>query len=313
MTTILDIPGSNPPNPFSGPIQALLNSTNLSLVTTTIDETAAYLITMVTTSSNPTHALWELWDPFFTAVATCSTSHAPHLALLEALRMQPPMQRNNIPAGSDGQRQLNSHTQTEGKLHWPALPRFSAQWRDVHDILEAWRDWDGVRTSGAGEDSTANALSSSGYEYYLRFCVFSAALLKATKGKGEVHPVWVLYACRNVLERGRPQSRQPRAHRMPMEKVWALDVRVAATWMRDGGWELWETDHEELRRHWEATLDDKTELWPREDGLTRTRWGLWRERLRALSTDEVNLDGETRAVVTEAAGVIRGIMEERSI
>lgn len=60
----------------------------------------------------------------------------------------------------------------------------------MYDILEAWRDWDGVRDSGA-ENDTISTLSSSGGEYFLRFCIFSAALLKVTKGKGKVHPTWV--------------------------------------------------------------------------------------------------------------------------
>jgi hypothetical protein len=317
MTTIFDVPGSNPPNPFSTSMKALLTSTNLSLALgsgPTPDETAAHLVTTVTTSSDPAHALWELWDAFFTAVATSltSNSHAPHLTLLDALRAQPPTQPINVPAGSDAERQLRSYTKADGKLHWPALPRFSAQWRDVHDILEAWRDWDGVRASGVGDNPTASTLSSSGDKYYLRFCTFSATLLGIDKGKGEVHPVWVFYACRNVLEREGPQARQPKAHKMPPEQVWALDVRVAATWMRNGGLALWETDHEELRRHWAAALDDKTELWPREDGLTQERWRLWAKRLRALSTKEENLDEETRAVVKEATKVVEGILEETS-
>jgi hypothetical protein len=267
MTTILDIPGTNPPNPFSTPIQALLSSTDPS---TTPDETAANLVTSVTTSSDLARTLWELWDAFFTAVAT-STSHLPHLVLLDALRAQQPTQPNNVRAGSDAQQRLRSYTEADGMLHWETLPRFSAQWRDVHDILEAWRDWDGVR------DSHSSAASSSGAEYFLRFCNFSAALLKATNGKGEVHPVCVFYACRDALEREKP-------HRSPPEQIWALDVRVAATWMRDGGLALWETGHEELRQHWAAALDEKTELWPREDGLTRERWQLWERRLRELST-----------------------------
>lgn len=99
---------------------------------------------------------------------------------------------------------------------------------------------------------------------------------------------------------------------MPPEQLWALDVRVAATWMRDGGRALWEADYEELRRHWAAALNDKTELWPREYGLTRERWVLWGERLRALSI-EGSLDEETQAVVTEAADVVSAILEEDSI
>lgn len=111
--------------------------------------------------------LWELWNAFFTAVVTSSTSRALHLALLDALHVQAPTQPKNIPAGSDGERQLRSFTQADRKLHWPALPRFSAQWRDVHDILEAWRDWDGAYASGAGDNSAASTLSSSGDKYYL--------------------------------------------------------------------------------------------------------------------------------------------------
>lgn len=57
-----------------------------------------------------------------------------------------------------------------------------------------------------------------------------------------------------------PQSYQPKVHRIPAEQVWAFDVRVAATWIRDGGLALWEADYEELRRHWATALDDETEL-----------------------------------------------------
>jgi len=305
MTTILDAPGSNASNPFSTPVQAFLTSTNF-------ESAVVDLVTKVTTSRDPAHALWELWDAFFKAVVTSSTSHAPHLALLDALRAQPPTQPNNVRAGSDAEHQLRSYTQADGKLHWSELPRFSAQWRDVHDILEGWRDWDGVRASSAGDNSSASTLSSSGDVYYLRFCMFSAALLKATKGKGEVHPVWVFYACREGLERESAQSRTSKAHRISSEQLWALDIRVAAIWMRDGGRTLWEMDHEELRRHWGAALDDKTELWPREDGLTSERWRLWENRLQALGTKEEILDEDTRVVVTEAANVVKAILDENS-
>jgi hypothetical protein len=102
------------------------------------------------------------------------------------------------------------------------------------------------------------------------------------------------------------QDQQQKPHRILPEEVWALDVRVAATWVRDGAVALWEADREELRRHWGAALDERTELWPREDGLTRERWELWERRLRELSAEGEILDGETGAVVEEAAeGVSR--------
>lgn len=41
--------------------------------------------------------------------------------------------------------------------------------------------------------------------------------------------------------------------------MWALDVQVAATWMRDGGRALCEMDYEDQQWHYAAALDDKTE------------------------------------------------------
>lgn len=196
------MPRADTPNPFSGPIQSLLTLRNHS-PTPTPAETAADLVNSVTTSSDPAHALWEL---------------DPHLALLATLRAHPPTQpklraRCNV----------SSSIEADRKPHWQKLPQFSAQWRDVHDILEAWRDWDGVRDSGA-DNSTISTLSSSGGEYFLRFCVFSAALLKASKGKGNVHLIWGFFACRDGLEYDGPHSRLQKARRMSSEQLWALDA-----------------------------------------------------------------------------------------
>jgi len=308
MTTIFDIPGTNAPNPFFEPINAFLDSTNPTSAPKP-DETAGAVVSTITDFSDPAHALWQLWDAFFTAVVTSPTSNDRLLALLNSFRTQPPTQPSNVRAGSNAERQLRSYTEADGSLHWPKLPRFSAQWRDVHDILEQWRDWDGVRASGEDNSTTASTLSSSGDKHYLHFCTFSAVVLKATKGKGEVHPIRVFYACHDVLERTGPEDRQPKAHRMSSEEVWALDVRVAATWVREGGRELWNTDREELSREWAAALEEKTDLWPREDGLMRERWQLWEERLRTLSVEE-RFDGETRKVLAEAAEVVAGLLAE---
>ncbi|CAG8906343.1 unnamed protein product [Penicillium egyptiacum] len=274
---MLDIPGSNPPNPFSTPIRALLTLSKHSS-TPAPDETATNLVNSMTTSSDPVHAPWELWDALFTAVATSLTSHEPPLALLA----------------------IHAHVPTH-------LTRTGA----TCTIYSRPGATGTVCVTRAKDSSTISTVGSSGGEYFLRFCVFSAALLKATKGKDKVHPIWIFYACRDVLERERPQYCPPKAHRMSSEQVWALDVR-AATWMRDGGWALSEADYEELRRHWAAALDDKTELWPRGDGLTRERWLLWGERLRGLSI-EGTLDKETVAVIVEAAEVVSGILEDSNL
>lgn len=299
MTTIFDVPGSNPPNPLAQHIQALARSNDPDY-----EEIAAKLINAVTTSPDPSHTLWELWDAFFIDVAKSTDSQNYQLTLLDAIRAHPPTKPSMIRPGSDAERKLRSFTQDpDGKLHWSTLPRFSAHWRDVHDILEAWRDWDGVRDS-RGQSSTQHKPG----EYYLNFCTFSAALLKAAHVEAEVHPVWVFYACRDVLERKSRSSHQPRAHRLPPDQVWALDVRITAVWVRDGARALWETDYNELRQHWAAALDEKTELWPTGDGLARERWQLWRDRLRSMRTEGNSLDIETRAVVSDAADVVTNIL-----
>lgn len=305
MTSLVNNPSHNSPNPFSTPIQAIITSTSLNI---SIDEKDHLdtIVSTLATSARPDGALWEFWDAFFMSVAT-SASHTCHLALLSALRTQLPSQPSNVATGSDADLRLSSYTRGDGKLYWSALPRFDSQWRDVHDILESRRDRDDVRNLGGACNSPAR-----GDDCFLRFCTFSAAFLKETNGKAELHPVQVFYACRNVLESEGPQARESVAHRISAEQLWALDVRVTATWVRDGGRALWETDHAKLRRNWAATLEFETDLWPRKDGLTRERWTLWRERLRILSIDEQSLDEETRAVVIEAAQVIENILHESS-
>lgn len=310
MTTIINVLGTGPPNPFVTLIQDLLASTPNS---SAYSQAAAHLVTNVTTSADPVSEIWRLWDAFFRAVVASASTYGPHLAFLDALRAQPPTQPTNVAARSDEEIQLKNYTQTDGQLHWSKLPGFGWQWRDVHDVLEAHRDWDSVHASGPSDDPAANALGISGGEYYLRFCRFSAAFLKATNGKDQVHPVEVFYICRNVLESKGPKPRKEEAHRLTAEQLWALDVHAAATWLLDGGRALWETDHKYLREHWGKSLDWKTELWPREDGLTPERWRLWKERLRTLSNEDGCLNEETRALAIEAADVVKSILEERSI
>lgn len=290
-------------------IGALYTSVNsVSEPTLAPDVTAARLVTTVTTSSDPAHELWMLWDAFFTTVAISSTSHLPLLALCLAIKAQLPTQPNNVPAASDAEQKLRSYTHTDGKLHWATLPRFGAQWRDVHDILEARRDWKHVRTSDAGNGGIASASSCSGDELFLHFCAFSALLLKTTEGRSGVHPIWVFYACRDVLECEGLENYQPNMHGTSLEQVRALDIRIAAMWLRDGARALWETDYGELRRHWATALDEKTKLWRRDDGLTRQRWQLWGQRLRTLSTGKEGLESDTKKVIAEAAQVIDSLL-----
>jgi hypothetical protein len=145
---------------------------------------------------------------------------------------------------------------------------------------------------------------------YLRFISFSATMLKRDKQASAAHSVWVFYTCKVVLEYEALPFREPKKQRLSYEQVRAIDVCAAATWVRDGAWALWKTDFEELREHWAAVLDEKTDLWPRGDGLTRERWQLWKQRLWALSMDEASLDEESRTVVKEAYGVLEHILQE---
>jgi hypothetical protein len=325
MTTIFDVTGTKPSNPFTPLIQQAFQVG--ATESTKHDEIAAQIVETVTSSPKPATALWSLWDAFFVSIATPTTpgattstsdSFAPHFALLNALRAHPPTTPTNVAAASDEEAQLRNYTdKADGKLHWTSLPAFDWQWRDVHDILEARRDWDGIVRPKDSEATTTTTTSAESERhdpagYFLRFIDFSVALVRERHQHHDAGtlPVWVFFNCKNVLERETPQPPQRRKHAIAPEQVWALDVRVTAMWVRGAGRVLWETDVEELRKHYAAALGQKTELWPRTDGLTRERWELWGKRLRELGAEEEGkLDGETRAVVKEAAEVVEGLLQ----
>jgi hypothetical protein len=299
--------GTGSPNQFTTPIQALFTSTDDSAaLASACSKTAADVVSIVTASADPTSELWQLWDAFFLGAIASEPPYAPQFMLLDALRAQVPTQPTNVVAGSVQEIQLNNYTQSDGQLHWSKLPGFGWQWRDMYDALEAFRDWD--RPS---DDPTANGLGISDGEYFLRFCRFSAALLKSTHGKAEVGSMQVFYTTRNVLESKGPKSSEEKVHRITAEQLWSLDICAATTWLLDGGRALWETDRGFLREHFGKSLDVKTELWPREDGLTAERWRLWEERLRALSTEDGSLDEKVRAQAIRAADEIKSILEEK--
>jgi hypothetical protein len=298
MTTILDIPGSNGLNAFTAVFTSVCTSSSSSA---TVD-TVAHIVAVITACRDPNTKLYELWDAFFTAVVTHPESHSTLLILLDALAAQPP---THIRLSYTAQSRLSRYLQPDGKLDWSRLPRYHDLWSDTHDALEAWRDWDGVRASGA------QMLGCPVSTYHLRFCEYSAAGLKAAEhGKGHNSlSIWVFYACRNVLERKEPELRQSKPHRLSSERLWALDSRIAATWLRDGARALWETDSEFLRENWAAALDDETQLWPCNKGLIRERWSLWEDRLRALVKDEEHFEEPIRTIMSEAADVIKELLQ----
>lgn len=305
MTTILNIPGTYPPNTFLPQISATVTSSDYSSLA---EETAKRLVEAVTTSSDPSSALWELWTAFFEAVISSSSPEA-HFSLLDSIRAQPPTLPNNLSKTTrDVKEALRSHTEADGKLHWSELPRFGWEWRHTYELLHQWRDWTSIKNADSQSGTPNFRSSSTGGQLWLRFVNFSTRLLDRSKEQPAHETIWVFYTCKDVLEHKKPPSRGPNEHRMSAEQLWALDVRVAAIWVRDGAQALWNTDYGDLRKEWEAALDEPTDLWPREDGLNRERWQLWEERLLALSTDEASLDEETRGLVKEAYEVTEELL-----
>lgn len=301
MTSILDAPCASPPNCFSQLMHDVCASTDSS---STIEETAKSIVTAVKTSKAPGNTLWQVWDAFFKAVVESYSNHAQLLALLAALHKQPSI---SLSPGSTAARSLRSHTEADGKLRWAMLPGFGTQWYDTNSLLEEWRDWDGVRVSTGNKPSVTSTSSSSATDFYLRFIKFSTAALNMAGMEHQIHPINIFYACKNVLECKSVKSSETRPDRLSSEQKRALDIRVAATWLRDGGRHLAAMGPAELRQHWAAALDEKTEFWPREDGLTWERWKLWMERLIALRAGEELLDEETRGIAAQAVDVIRDI------
>ncbi|KAH9882559.1 hypothetical protein J1614_000795 [Plenodomus biglobosus] len=302
MTSILDAPGASSPNRFSQLMQNVCASTDSS---STIEEAANSIVTAVRMSKAPGNTLWQVWDAFFKAVVDSSSNHIQLLALLDALRKQRSL---SFSPGSTAARSLRSHTEADGKLHWAMLPGFGTQWYDTNSILEEWRDWDGVRVPTGDKLSVTSTLSSSATDFYLRFIEFSTAALNVAGMEHQIHPINVFYACKNVLECKSVKPSDTRPHRLSSEQKRALDIRVAATWVREGGRHLAAMEPAELRQHWAAALDEQTEFWPRKDGLTWERWKLWMERLIALRAGEEVLDEETRGITAQAVDVIRDIV-----
>ncbi|KAK0614658.1 hypothetical protein B0T14DRAFT_570570 [Immersiella caudata] len=308
MSSIFDPPGTNPPNPFSPVIEDYLSSSTAS----SSAQAASLAVEKVSSSSNPSNALYLFWDAFFnTVVIQASTSFDSHLTLLSSIRAHPPTAPTSLAPGSDIEKGLltSGHLQLDRLFHWSKLPLFAAQWGDTHGILEAWRDWDGIR-----QPSGTSALSATPAEYFLRFVTFSAILLSqhTTWSKSVVHPINVFYAARNVLERQGIHAREDEPlhttggeHKLDAQQVWELDVRVTAIWLKWGGRALWEMDPVYLREHFARTLDWKADLWNQGKGLTRERWELWAARLRNL---EGETEGETREVAREARVVVEGLL-----
>lgn len=172
MTTIIDILGTSGPNPFDAPIQNLVSTQESSALAAARSETATHLIMTITTAAHPLSKLYQLWDAFFRAAIASVRTYAPHLALLDALRERPLTQPTSVVAKSNEATQLIQYTKADGKLHWSELPGFGWQWRDVHDVLEAHRDWDSTYAFGPRKESSANGAGLTGGEYYLRFCRF---------------------------------------------------------------------------------------------------------------------------------------------
>jgi hypothetical protein len=309
-STAPNVSDTGPFNHFVPLLRTRFTTTHDSLpLASACNETAAHIVDIVSTSADPAFALCQLWNAFFLSAIASEYSYAPQLALLDALRAQPPTQPTNVVAVYKAS-MLRCYTKSDGRLHWSELPAFGWQRQDVYDALEAFRDWDSFSVSGPSESPTANNLGISGGETYLRFVRFSVALLKTTIGKDHVSPIQVFYTTRNVLESKGPKSKEDEAHRFTAEEVWSIDIEAAATWLIDGGRILWETDREDLRKHHGKSLDSPTELWPREDGLIPERWQLWEERLRVLSTEDGGLDEKVRHLAIRAADEIKSILEE---
>jgi hypothetical protein len=298
MITILNS-GSNTLNPFSTVFTSVCTWPSAD---TTVDDALAHIIATVTAARNPDTKLYELWDAFFTTIVTYPESHSALLVVLNALAAHPP---THIRLSYTAKTRLGTYLQPDGKLCWSLLPRYHDLWRDTHDILESSRDWDGVSASDAQNLDCPVAAK------FVHFCEYSAAALKAAKhdrGRNSLS-LWVFYACRNVLEYKEPGSRQPNPHRLSSEQLRALDIRVAATWLRDGARALWETDAEFLREHWAVALDEETQFWPCNQGLTRDRWRLWEGRMRALAADGNHLEESTTTVMLEAADIVKELLQ----
>ncbi|KFA51444.1 hypothetical protein S40293_10685 [Stachybotrys chartarum IBT 40293] len=301
MSSLFQASGRSRANPFDSQIQALIDSNDLP---SAIEQTVHSIVTTVTDSARPTGAMQDFMDAFIVPVVTSPASHGPMLALLEALSSQAPTTPGKNILEPSHRKALRIYTRDDGQFHWSTLPGFDWFLGDIQRLLHIHRD--DAPGSGTGNKSIRGDM------YYLNFNIFCTTLLRVNQGVGYgMDPIYVLYMCKEGLERDNPRVLdvyvQPR---LPMQTLRALDVRVAALWVREGASVLWNMDPEILRKNHAAALDEKTYWWPKDDGLTRQRWQLWMERLQFFSKDEYQMDEDTRSAALEAAGVIQKILAE---
>lgn len=83
---------------------------------------------------------------------------------------------------------------------------------------------------------------------------------------------------------------------------------MTSLWFQDGSDSLWGLHEADLRTEYAYAIDEPTELWPRQDGLTKVRWELWRARLNTLAQDTDTLWDETKAAAASAVTIIDSLI-----
>jgi hypothetical protein len=156
----------------------------------------------------------KFWDAFFTVVVTSRSSTSSRYSLHRSLKTysRDPT-RNNGPAAKS--RPMEDCTGM--RCHNSARSGATCMTYSRSDVTGTACVNRAHKTSALSvpQESAATIIFSVS-------ALFSAALLEATKGTGDVHPIWVFYTCCDVLGHERPQSRQHK--------------RTRCCWSRHGLW-----------------------------------------------------------------------------
>ncbi|KAJ5473174.1 Protein of unknown function DUF3632 [Penicillium sp. IBT 31633x] len=222
---------------------------------------------------------WALWNLVYEAAADFDSSHSSLLALLGEFQKAD----SHIP-GSKAE---------DKPSEWLAC--FGSMWRDKWDILSphALSGWTMSTSQTARRWNNINA--------------FSAKLLATTSfSRGAKLRAFGLASLRRCLETD-PNTfkvqRKPPWYRMDLTEMLAADVCAAAQWPIHAGGLLWEDTRLEEPELIRRLLPGQTELWKGEQGLTKERWQLWKERFMFMAKYE-DFGPNTRQIAQETTQIM---------
>jgi Protein of unknown function (DUF3632) len=280
--------------------------------TLTSAATASSLTSSITHSKDVDIALCIVWGLIFDAAALTTDHHQRLIDLLHTIRALPSTTLENSHSTTEDHATFESHVSSKdsSQLIWASLPNFASQWRDTHDILDAWR---GGGLHGEKERLANDPAAVPLGVQFVNFSAFSARLLAAYPDQMDI--VWGYFACRDALEMKRQRwdttsgTGKTRRELLSPAEVFAVDVSAAAQWILHSGASLFVVDNSEIPDYWAKGLEKQTDYWKGAPGFSHGRWKLWHRKFIEMEEEE-DMGKDVKVLAKRAAAEIERFIKD---